>query len=205
MKSPSITRFLAGIWVATLALLLVGVDNSSVAAATAAQTRAARALNTQIRNAGSLYAKGKFEASANVVRNVQKKLAKLAKDADDELIALLMPVQNRVIRAHALLELEGIDLPMIKKIGKKKPPTPADGGVSFVKHVAPLLITKCGNCHVNNARGEFSMANFAALMKGSSAGVVVFPGDASGSRIVEMIESVPERSSGRRQIKLTLQ
>jgi hypothetical protein len=172
-----------------MVILLVGVASPWAAAATPAQIRAAKALNTQIRNAGSLYAKGKYDESAKVVKNVQQKLADLAKDADDDLIELLMPVQNRVIRAHALLELEGIELPVIVKIGKKKPSTSAGGGVSFVKQIAPLLVTKCGNCHVNNARGEFSMVNFAALMKGSSAGVVVFPGDASGSRIVEMIES----------------
>ena len=189
MKGPSTTRFLAGFQLAALALLLVGFASRPVVAATSAQTRAAGALNTQIRRAGSLYAQGKFEESAAVVKAVQGRMAELAKDADDEVIKLLEPVQNRVIRAHALLELEGIELPTIVKIEKPKPPAPPGGGVSFVKQIAPLLVTKCGRCHVDNARGEFSMVNFAALMKGSSAGVVVFPGDASGSRIVEMIES----------------
>lgn len=189
MKSPSMTRFPAFFLVAGMALCLVGVNSSMVEAATAAQIRAAKTLNTQIRNAGTLFVQGKFEESAAVVKIVQTKLAELAKDADEEIIKLLEPVQNRVIRAHALLELEGIELPPIVPLEKPKPPAPAGDGVSFVKQIAPLLVAKCGNCHVNNARGEFSMANYAALMKGSKAGVVVFPGEATGSRIVEVIES----------------
>lgn len=189
MKSPSITRFLAGFQVAALALVLFGGASSVVAAATSTQIRAAKALSVQIRNAGSLFAQGKFDESAAVVKAVQAKMAELAKDADEEIMMLLEPVQNRVIRAHALLELEGIELPAIVPLEKPKAPTPAGGGVSFVKQVAPLFVSKCGNCHVNNARGDFSMANFAALMKGSKAGVVIFPGDASGSRIVEVIET----------------
>jgi mono/diheme cytochrome c family protein len=189
MKSQSITRFLAGFQLAALALLLVGVASSWGVAATPTQTRAAKALNAQIRKAGSLYTQGKFDESAEVVKAVQGKMAELAKDADDDMINLLEPVRNRVIRAHALLELEGIELPAIVNIEKPKPPIPPGGGISFVKQIAPLLIKKCENCHINNARGEFSMVNFAALMKGSSAGVVIFPGDASGSRIIEMIDS----------------
>jgi hypothetical protein len=35
----------------------------------------------------------------------------------------------------------------------------------------------------------FSMSNFASLMKGPQAGKVIFPGDAAGSRLVEVVES----------------
>lgn len=61
--------------------------------------------------------------------------------------------------------------------------------MSFSKHVVPILIGKCGNCHVNNARGDFSMSNFAVLKKGPPGGTVIFPGDPIGSRLIEVIES----------------
>ncbi len=188
MKSPSTLRFLISFLIVAIVVLTDG--SNAAQAATPAQVRAAKELNTQIRKAGSLFANGKYDDSAAIVKDVQAKVAELAKDADDALIKLLEPVQNRIIRAHALLELEGIELPKIMPLAPPQPPMPAgSSGVSFVKQVAPLLVSKCGNCHVNNARGEFSMVNFAALMKGSAAGVVVFPGDASGSRVIELIES----------------
>jgi hypothetical protein len=65
----------------------------------------------------------------------------------------------------------------------------AAGAISFTRQVAPLLVGKCGNCHVTAAKGQFSMATFASLMRGSKSGVVVLPGKGSGSRIVEVIES----------------
>ncbi len=192
MKSPLTSSRASGFLAIATACIWV-ITGSFAAAATPAQVRAAKELNIQIRKAGALYSNGKYEDSAAVVEAVQAKLGELAKEADAALMRLLEPTHNRVVRAHALLELEGIELPAIVPLEKAKPTpmpggTPA-GGVSFVKQVAPLLVAKCGNCHVNNARGQFSMVNFTALMKGSSAGVVVFPGDASGSRLIEVIES----------------
>ncbi len=61
--------------------------------------------------------------------------------------------------------------------------------ISFQSDIAPWLISACGNCHINNRRGEFSLASFAELMKGPPEGTVIFAGQAAGSRIVEVIES----------------
>jgi hypothetical protein len=65
----------------------------------------------------------------------------------------------------------------------------AAGAISFTRQVAPMLVGKCGNCHVTAAKGQFSMATFASLMRGSKDGAVVLPGKGDGSRIVEVIES----------------
>ncbi len=65
----------------------------------------------------------------------------------------------------------------------------AAGEISFTKQVAPLLVGKCGKCHVSAAKGQFSMANFASLMRGNKDGAVVLPGKGTGSRIIEVIES----------------
>lgn len=75
-----------------------------------------------------------------------------------------------------------------------KPEMPAtpDGPselISFRSQVAPILLAKCGRCHVQQSRGQFSLASFAILMKGPPAGVVVFPGDPIGSRLIETIET----------------
>ncbi|MEL7265310.1 MAG: c-type cytochrome domain-containing protein, partial [Planctomycetota bacterium] len=72
---------------------------------------------------------------------------------------------------------------------KSVTPPGANQMVSFTKQVAPMLVSKCGGCHVTGSRGGFNMANYTALMKGSNAGVVVFPGDIVGSELIDSIES----------------
>jgi mono/diheme cytochrome c family protein len=64
------------------------------------------------------------------------------------------------------------------------PPAP-----SFIKDVAPLLVAKCGRCHVSNARGRLSMNTFESLMKGLPNGPVIIPGDVQISRIMTAVES----------------
>ena len=56
--------------------------------------------------------------------------------------------------------------------------------VSFVKQVAPTLVTLCAGCHLGrNPRGGFSVATFESLMQGSDTGRVVLPGNLDGSTI----------------------
>ena len=143
-----------------------------------------------MREASSLYSQAKYQESADVVREVQQRIEELAAEADEALVALLDPVYRRVVRAHALLELEGVELPPLKPLKPRAeaPAKPPGGGVSFVKQVAPILLSKCGRCHVEGDSGGFRMADYASLMRGSAAGVVLFPGNAAGSRMVELIE-----------------
>ena len=61
--------------------------------------------------------------------------------------------------------------------------------MSFTKNVAPILVNRCGRCHVSDSKGDFNMGTFAALMKGPPEGVVIFAGDTVGSRLIETIET----------------
>jgi hypothetical protein len=63
------------------------------------------------------------------------------------------------------------------------------GEISFTKQIAPLLVSRCNNCHIRNTRGGFSMATFADLKKGSENGTVFTPGKGQGSRLIEVLES----------------
>ncbi len=69
-------------------------------------------------------------------------------------------------------------------------PTPEPTNlISFTETVAPILVNRCGSCHVSDSKGNFNMATFAALMKGPPEGVVIFAGDTVGSRLIETIET----------------
>lgn len=164
------------------------------AAPTSEQRGKAKTLETAVAKAGNLYLQGKYKECGDVLRQVQQEFDQLTADGNADMIALLEGIYPRLLKAHALLELEGVRLPPLKKpsVAAPQPATPAtppSGGVSFVKQVAPLLVSKCGRCHVTDRKGQFAMATFAELMKGPPAGVVVFPGDAVGSRLIEVIES----------------
>jgi mono/diheme cytochrome c family protein len=161
------------------------------AAPTSQQREKARELETAVSKAGNLYTQGNFKECGEVLTQVQGEFETLIAEGDADMVNLLTGIYPRLLKAHALLALEGVRLPPLKKPGEApKPETPAPaGGVSFTRQVAPLLVGKCGRCHVNESRGMFSMATFESLMKGPPEGVVVFPGDPVGSRLAEVIES----------------
>src|SRR5687767_14985853 len=110
--------------------------------------------------AGNLYKAGKFKEAADVIKEAQGRLDKVLEGADESVIGALQPIHKRLLNAHALLELEGVTLPELKPLEAKPAPgkpagdKPAPGGatpagaVSFVKQVAPILNSRCGNCHV---------------------------------------------------------
>jgi hypothetical protein len=64
-------------------------------------------------------------------------------------------------------------------------------GLSFARDVAPILVARCIGCHspgrAGADRGKFEMTTFAGLMKGSSRGRVIVPGQVAESRLLRRI------------------
>ena len=189
-----------------LSLCLViafGVLTPVSAVPTFKQREAAQKVADAITAAGRLYQQGKYKDSADAVRSAQGEFEKLATDADAGFLKMLGTIHKRLKTAHGLLELEGYKLPPVNlPTPGTKPDTPSTPpkptGVSFVSQVAPILNGRCGGCHIRKASGKFSMASYELLMKGPTAGLVVFPGDPAGSRLVEAIEGgeMPPNGNG---------
>lgn len=150
-----------------------------------------------IRSAARNYAAEKYNEAGEAVRRAMREVDAAISTGSPDLFEALQPSINRISRAHTLLEFEGITLPPLRT---RKPPkanmkaevetTPASSSdISFTKTVAPILLGRCGNCHVTGTKGKFSMATYTALMKGPPEGVVIFAGDSVGSRLIETIES----------------
>lgn len=153
-------------------------------------------LRGELKRASSLFIGSNFEKSGEIVEKIQAEVKKLAASGDEDMLAELKPLHAALARAHAALELKGVEIAPLPPLTKSEPtgdspktPTPMPGEISFTKQVAPILVAKCGNCHVRNARGMFSMANYETLMRGNNDGKVLFAGDAKNSRIIEVIES----------------
>jgi mono/diheme cytochrome c family protein len=156
-------------------------------------------LDAKTREAAGLYSAGKFAESAAMIVEVQTRLTELMPLNDAKQDRQTRLIYRRLARAHGLLQLEGAEfdaLPSWDDLAKGKPAAeemaaggPNEGGVSFKTDIAPWLISSCGNCHINNRRGQFSMASYNDLVKGPPEGTVIFAGSESGNRLVEVIES----------------
>lgn len=174
-------------------------------------------INTAVATAGKSYAAGDFDAAGQSISKAIAGLAKAA-TGSPAMAQELEPAIKRIEKAHTMLEFEGVSLPPIVRprssaaaqtkkpemdaakpemesatapTTPSSPPTPpaANDPLSFVNSVAPILANRCGRCHISGSRGGFSLATFAALMKGPPEGVVIFPGDNVGSRLIETIET----------------
>lgn len=194
-------------------LAIYGLSAPSQAAPTAEQRTEIQRISTEIRKAGNFFRQKKYRESAEVVRAAQADLDNLAEAAagDLSIYRLVKPLYDSLSKAHALLELEGFELlplnvpeepeaaPPMPRTPRNAPNAPPAGNeVSFTRQVAPILLTKCGNCHTTNSRGEFNTGTFANLSRGAGGNRVVVPGDGEGSRLVEVIESGDMPRGGQR-------
>ena len=151
----------------------------------------------------------------DVVDQSTKWIQELTQNASVKELVEIKKIHGELAKAHQLLSVEGaelIDLPTWdallkeKKLNRPKkedekkpiPQTTRQAAISFSKDIAPWMVEQCSRCHINAERGGFSLATYTALMKGSKGGVVLFPGDPVGSRLVETIETGDMPRSGKK-------
>lgn len=88
----------------------------------------------------------------------------------------------------------GFDAPKLREILKSQlpPPEPApeapslSGAPTFENYVGPLLAAKCTACHGDLATAGINITTYADLMKGSSNGPVIVPGDSARSKLFQV-------------------
>lgn len=140
-----------------------------------------RAIDKEILAAGRLFKEKKFSDSARLIAEAQMSMVKLTKSADARTIDVVKGTYKKLAKAHDLLSEKGQSLKPLLPL-----PDPAEiAGVSFVSQVAPILVSKCGNCHVNDRKGNFSAASFRNL---DNSAMIAY-GMADDSRFIEVIES----------------
>jgi mono/diheme cytochrome c family protein len=141
-----------------------------------------RRIHELIDKGGRLFKSGKYDLSLDAIEDARERLEKLAADADEDLMALLKPEHDRLKLAHSLLTEAGKELRPVNDL--PEPVSPADAKlVSFKNEVAPLLVAKCGRCHVLRNRGNFSAASYNALGQSTK----ISPGMPAQSRMLEII------------------
>jgi hypothetical protein len=76
-----------------------------------------------------------------------------------------------------------------------QPKDNSDRPVSFAKEVAPIIVAKCGSCHVSNSKGSYGIESYDALINSDS----IIPQDPANSHFIEIIES-GEMPKGKQKI-----
>ena len=88
----------------------------------------------------------------------------------------------------------GFDAPALREILQSQLPTPeptpelptSTGAATFDSYVGPLLSTKCAVCHGELATAGLNLLTYADLLKGSSNGAVIVPGNSAESVLVQV-------------------
>ncbi len=149
-------------------------------------------VSKSITKAGKLFQEKKYPASAKLIKASEKRLLRLvSRSGDSELRAAIEKQHARLTTAGNLLKKAGVEieaiapLPKSTKVSPDTKALPDLNAVSFVNDVAPIIDAKCGRCHVQAARGQFSAKSFSDLM----ASTTVTPQLADESRFIEVIVS----------------
>ena len=141
-----------------------------------------RDIDKAILAAGRLFRAQKFDDSAKLIGEAQTSMGQLTESADAKTIDGVQNTYKKLAKAHELLTAKGQSLQPLVALPQPKAVT--GGKVSFVSQVAPILMSKCGNCHVGNNKGNFSAASFRNL---DNSAMIAY-GVADESRLIEVIQ-----------------
>ncbi len=145
------------------------------AAVTPEQREQLAALRKSLSSASRSFRRRKFDESAELAARALRLVSELERDDEKgELSRSLRAMKTSAEGLVARLKAHGVSLPSDSE---------GDGAVSFENDVAPILMRRCGNCHVARSRGDFSMQTFDALMESD----VLQPGNSKASQILELI------------------
>ena len=172
------------LWLCLLALTAGLLANTSQAQITAEQRKLGQEVTAALDEAAKLSRAKKYEELGQLVIANEQKLNQLtASDGKGELKAAIANLRKRLAVYRRIAKSKGIELP-----DEGSPAAAAGTGeISFTRQIAPLLVARCGNCHVRNTRGMFSMASFQSLMAGPPSGPVIQPNKAAESRLIEAV------------------
>ncbi|MBX3413408.1 MAG: hypothetical protein KF708_12030 [Pirellulales bacterium] len=153
------------------------MTDTARAAVTPEQKAAAKEIQDLLREANRQIRVKDLDAATKTLSTARDELKKLAASGDErETRGLAAPLEKR---------LAGMEKLLGEKLGRSGMPA----GPSFSKEVAPILLARCGACHVRRTRGGLSMSSYAAIGQGADGSPVVVAGDSESSRLVESIRS----------------
>lgn len=170
-------------------------------------------IRESIQKANQLLQDGKIVDCVALIERSTVEIQELSKRAPVNAMSDVKKIHAELAKSHQLLAVQGAELNELpswdsllklkKSIGTKKLETKnaialgtESSAISFSKDIAPWLVEQCARCHINAERGGLSLATFKSIVKGSKGGIILFPGDPIGSRLVETVETGDMPRSG---------
>lgn len=164
---------------AVMAVVFAVSTRPVAAAVTPEQKAAAREIQELLQEVNRLVRAKDYEAAGKALTSARDELKALAASGEpDDTRALVGTLEKR---------LRGVERLLKSKLGDGAG-GPSEGP-SFSKDVAPILLTRCGGCHVSRTRGGLSLASYAAIGQGADGSPVVVARDSASSRLIEVIRS----------------
>lgn len=165
------------VWLALLVFACVGLLRlpQLSAAITAEHQKQIAEIKKELGKVQGLIAKKEIDDAEKILTESEQKLKQIAKDA-------------QVDESHKLISglLKQIEL---RKAALTKRQTGADGGPSFEKDVAPILVARCLNCHGDdNPRAGLRLDTFGAIVQGCGGRLIV-PGNPNTSMLMQRINA----------------
>jgi mono/diheme cytochrome c family protein len=148
---------------------------------TPSERQAVRELKSRLEQTARFQRSNRWQEAAQSFELARKELMQLATGARTELAQQLQPEYQRLVKVREAFDSTEQPVPPI--VGWEELLQSAGQPVSFRTEVAPILVEKCGNCHVDRNRGNFSSATFEALDR-STRIAYGLPDD---SRLIEVI------------------
>ena len=176
MTAGRSTRFLVPVVTATLMALVA--TEPVTAAPTVAQRRELAAARRTITRASALIRRKKLDDAEKLLGEAEAAIKKVIEAAK------LKPTDRSVVGLLKFLGLQKRQL-AIKRGGK--PMSASAVAVSFVKDVAPILVSRCGTCHGTRRSGGLRLDTFASLTRGGRTGPALRAGNAQASLLVRRI------------------
>lgn len=114
-------------------------------------------IQKEVTKAGSLVGKKEFDEAEKLLEDLNKQLDKLVKDAE-------FPASDKTLQT-VRLAIEKQRQAAAKGLGKPDPTL-----VSFAKEIAPILNSKCGECHGgDDPKGRLNLSTIAAMKQGGQS------------------------------------
>jgi hypothetical protein len=168
------------------------------------QQAEAKRIARELDRAAELQAQGALDQSAGYWLKAQRRLVAYLGNADAQQSQLVSESHRRLAELGGELAPRIADLPDVPYLPSYTPPaaestadTPSarvTNDDAFATQVAPILVEKCGRCHIEQRRGRLSLTTFDEMQRHAR---LVVAGQPAESLLVSAIESgaMPKRGA----------
>ena len=185
MDFRKLSRMLLPSGSVVLAVLWLSVGTAFAQDLTAREKRDIKAISRLIDRAGKDFKNQRFDDSARRITQAIEQTEALLQQPRAELLEGIEEDYQKLQTARRMLTEQGQDLPELGALPSAMAEGETGDAISFKSTVAPILLAKCGNCHVSRNRGQFSAASHAALLDST----MIATGKPDDSRLIEVIEN----------------